>query len=220
MASKTKSKDSGVKPSTANTLAVVEEEGKSRERLKAELNFSPVVTNANTARLFGRGTFGEIDLTESIDVMREKANKVKAGDLSEVEATLTAQGATLDAIFNELARRALLNMGEHLSATEAYLRLALKAQAQCRATLETLAEVKYPKAATFVRQQNVAYQQQVNNNPADLKTNTHAHGKSASQANELLEIQNGERLDGGTSVTAVGANQEMATLEAFNRTKN
>ena len=73
-------------------------------------------------------------------------------------------------------------MGEHLNATETYMRLALKAQTQCRSTLETLAEVKYPKAATFVRQQNVAYQQQINNgDPANGNKNTstrtpaHAH---------------------------------------------
>ena len=66
-------------------------------------------------------------------------------------------------IFNALAQRAALNMGEHMGACETYIRMVLRAQSQCRATIETLAEVKYPKAATFVRQQNVAYQQQVNN---------------------------------------------------------
>jgi hypothetical protein len=52
---------------------------------------------------------------------------VQSGDLSAVEATLTAQAAALNAIFSELARRAALNMGEYLPATETYLRLALKA---------------------------------------------------------------------------------------------
>ena len=215
------------KPSSGktNTLAVAADEGKSRERMLAELNLSPVVANANTARIFGRGTFGELHLGESISVMREMVDKVKGGDLSDVEATLTAQAATLDAVFNELARRAALNMGEHLHATETYLRLAFKAQAQSRSTLETPAEVKYLKAATFVLQQNVAYQQQVNNGSppnGNLESNTrtpaHAHGKSLNQSNELLEAYHGERLDSSTPGTAGGTYQGMATVEAINRT--
>jgi hypothetical protein len=38
-------------------------------------------------------------------------------------------------MFNELARRAALNMGEYLNATETYLRHEFKAQAQCRSTI-------------------------------------------------------------------------------------
>ncbi len=171
MTSTTKRQSTAPAPANANVLTVTEVEGKSPERQKAELGLSSTVANAVTSSNFAKGSFGALDLTESVGVMWEKIAKVKAGDMSEVEATLIAQAVTLDTVFNELARRAALNMGEHLGATETYLRLALKAQAQCRSTLETLAEVKYPKAATFVRQQNVAYQQQVNNG-SDNATST------------------------------------------------
>lgn len=172
----------GVMTSTASTLLTETiNDGESRERRIADLSLTAAVTNASTACAFGRGTFGDISLTEAVRTMRQKAAKIKAGDMDEVEATLTAQAATLDVVFNELARRAALNMGQYLGPCETYLRLALKAQAQCRATLETLVEVKYPKAATFVRQQNVAYQQQVNNgvgsSDQENSTRTHAHGK-------------------------------------------
>jgi len=44
------------------------------------------------------------------------------------------------------------------------LKLALRAQNQCRATIETLSVVKNPPTATFVRQANIAAgHQQVNN---------------------------------------------------------
>ena len=47
---------------------------------------------------------------------------------------------------------------------DANLRLALKAQAQCRATLEALAAIKNPQPVFFVRQANIAHgPQQVNN---------------------------------------------------------
>lgn len=164
-------------PSKANVLTVTDDDGKTRERQKAELGLSSTVTNAVTSSKFVQGSFGVVEISEAVGVMREKVAKVTAGDLSDLEATLTAQAATLDTVFNEPARRAALNMGEHLSATETYLRLAFKAQAQCRATLETLVEVKYPKAATFVRQQNVAYQQQVNNG-SDNATNTRTDARA------------------------------------------
>jgi hypothetical protein len=71
----------------------------------------------------------------------------------------------LDAIFNEMARRAALNMGQHLGPTETYMRLALKAQSQSRATLETLAEIKNPRPV-YINPQQVNHTngpQQVNN---------------------------------------------------------
>ena len=163
MTSTTRSKSVRPKASTENVLTVTEEKGKSRERHVAELGLSSTVANAVTSSNFAKGSFGVMVLSEAVGVMREKIARVKAGDLSDIEATLIAQATTLDTVFNELARRAALNMGEHLSATESYLRLAFKAQAQCRSTLETLAEVKNPKQATFVHQQNIAGQQQVNN---------------------------------------------------------
>jgi|WetSurMetagenome_2_1015567.scaffolds.fasta_scaffold32360_3 hypothetical protein len=77
---------------------------------------------------------------------------------------LAAQAAALNAMFRELARRASLNMGEYLDASERYMRLALKAQGQCRATLEMLAAMKNPPVV-FARQANInnGGQQRVNN---------------------------------------------------------
>jgi hypothetical protein len=75
--------------------------------------------------MFVKATVGELDLTESVGVMREKASAVHSGNLAGLEETLTAQAVALDAIFNEMARRAALNMGEYINATETYLRLGL-----------------------------------------------------------------------------------------------
>lgn len=195
MAGTAKTKTVATAASATSTLTVTADEGgKSRHRKIAELGLSPVVTNTVTASNFAKGSFGVLDLAESISVMNEKIAKVKAGDMSDVEATLIAQAVTLDTVFNELARRAALNMGEHMTATETYLRLAFRAQAQCRSTLETLAEVKNPRQATFVHQQNIAGQQQVNNganNATSTRTCAPAHGKPSNQSNELLEAQHG-----------------------------
>ena len=61
---------------------------------------------------------------------------------------LAAQALTLDNMFTELARRTALNMGDYVNAAERYGRLALKAQSNCRATLETLAKLHQPREQT------------------------------------------------------------------------
>lgn len=212
MATKAKSKTGAPMAGEGNVLRVTEQVGKSRERQIAEIGLSAVITNTVTASSFVKGSFGALDLPESISVMSEKIAKVKAGDMSDVEATLIAQAVTLDTVFNELAKRAALNMGEHLTATETYLRLAFKAQAQCRSTLETLAEIKSPRHAIFVRQQNIANQQQVNNDVA-AGTRTAAHGKSSNQSNnELLEAQHGERMDARAQGKAGGTDPHLEAV--------
>jgi hypothetical protein len=77
-----------------------------------------------------------------------------------------------------------LNLGEYINAAERYMRLALKAQAQCRATIETLAALKSPPVV-YARQANVAGQQQVNNY-ASAGSNAHAD-KTEAAPNELLD---------------------------------
>ena len=76
--------------------------------------------------------FGEIGTNTLIADLRKQCELASNGNLARAEALLMTQAHTLDAIFNNLARLAALNMGENLPAVEMYLRLALKAQVQCR----------------------------------------------------------------------------------------
>lgn len=199
---------------TANdTLKIKQEGDKSKERLLTELGILPIAGNMATANTFAKGTVGELNLTESFAVMKEEVKKVQAGNLSNVEATLTAQAVTLDKIFIEMARRAAMNMGEYLPAMETYMKLALKAQTQCRTTLQTLAEIKNPQPVAFVKQANIAHgPQQVNNGVAPRAENFN------NSSNELLEVNNGERLDTRTTSTTSGADQDLETVAKVNRT--
>ena len=201
-----------------NTLLTREHEGKSKDRVVAELGLSSILPNANTARTYLKAGFGEIDLTESVAVVREKVNAVQAGNLTDLEATLTAQAVALDAIFNEMARRAAANMGEYLNATEVYLRLGLKAQAQCRATLQTLAEIKNPQPVAFVKQANIAHgPQQVNNGVPPARARA---GNSADPSNELLGLSHEQRLDTGAASAAGGADRQLETVGSLQRTED
>jgi hypothetical protein len=129
---------------------------------------------------------------------------------------LTAQAHTLDGIFNHLARKAL--RCEYLNQYEAYLRLGLKAQSQCRATLETLAAIKSPKPVAFVQQANIAHgPQQVNNAEPDQVSRARETEK---QPNKLLEARNDERLDAGAQGATGLFNPELETVGALDRAKN
>lgn len=195
-----------------NTMKLIQEKGKTKEQQFAEIALSPPTLNTLTACTFTQGLMGETSIYESVGVMLDKMDKVKAGDFSDLEATLAAQAVSLNAIFNEMARRCSLNMGEHLHATESYMRLALKAQAQCARTIEVLATMKNPPVI-FAKQANIAQgHQQVNNGSgAPLPAHT---GKTINQPNELLEAQHGSKtMDSAATQTASPKNPAMATLD-------
>lgn len=87
-------------------------------------------------------------IMDFVDHVQKVIGKASAGDLAIASRLLASQAITLDAMFTELARRAAINMGEYLDAAERYGRLALKAQANCRATLEALAKLHQPREQT------------------------------------------------------------------------
>lgn len=203
-----------------NALLTEEQAGKTAKRVLAELALSPIVPNANTIGIFGRTAIGELDLTETVAVMREKTGAVQAGNLSGLEETLTAQAVALDAIFNEMARRAAMNIGEYINAADTYLRLGLKAQAQCRATIETLFEMKHPRPVAFVKQANIA------NGPQQVNNGVPAAGSSSravpqmDQSTELLELSHEQRLDAGTKGAAGGAHSHLETVDTLQRSED
>lgn len=133
---------------------------------------------------------------------------VNGGDLRRAEGMLMSQAHTLENVFTVLLRRATTQT--MLPQWEAYMRMAMRAQSQCRMTLEALAEMKNPRAIAFVRQANIAHgAQQVNN-----ATRAHAEGKPIARP-ELLEQQHGEWMDRGATSEASGTHQEVEAVGAI-----
>ena len=126
--------------------------------------------------------FGEIDSSELLAGTIQQVERIRGGDLAPVEAMLFSQAKALEALFTRLVHR---GMGcDNIAPFQANITMALKAQAQCRATLQTLVEAKQPRAVAFVKQANIAQQQQVNNGTPAL----HAHARERPKPeNELLE---------------------------------
>ena len=215
-------------PDKAKTVQISDSTGKSRDRLMAELVGSGVMSNAYVVTLFGKGTFGELALMDVSEVLAERAGTAANGSLRDAEILLAAQAAALDAVFCEMARRSAMNMGEYLDASERYMRLALKAQSQCRTTLETLAAIKNPPVV-FARQANInnGGQQQVNNGtvpesaeasgPRAFSGAPAPAGISESPKGELLEGSDGQWLDTRTARAAGDSESITETLEPIDR---
>lgn len=62
-----------------------------------------VAQNGMTAARGYSKMFGKLDILKSIDALASEIRKVRDGDLSGLEATLTAQTVTLNAMFTQLA---------------------------------------------------------------------------------------------------------------------
>jgi len=119
---------------------------KARAFLKPDFRHSLAVTQIQKPYL------GQIDNAPDIadysDAIGDIGRQAASGDLAFVSRMLAAQAVTLDNVFAEMVRRMALNMGEYLEPTEIYARIALKAQANSRATLEALAKMHQPREQT------------------------------------------------------------------------
>ena len=66
---------------------------------------------------------------------------------------LLSQAHTLDALFNQLTQKAVAQ--GQMPRYEAFMKLAFKAQSQCRVILETLSTIKNPPVI-FAKQANIS----------------------------------------------------------------
>jgi hypothetical protein len=170
----------------------------------AEVLTRPDYRAAATIKLWCGGP-GEINAL--ISTLAKQIDDVHNGNMKRPEAMLLMQAHTLNELFNNLAVRAYSQEG--LAQFETFLRIALKAQNQCRSTLETLAAIKNPPVI-YTKQANISTgHQQINNGIPE----THVYVENEIKQNELLEQTYGERLVTRTKTTASGVDKAMAALE-------
>ena len=183
---------------------------KSRDRRLAEIGLDPAAHAAANVVLFNKGSFGTNGLTETYEALHHEAKQVGKGNLAVPEAMLVGQAQSLNAIFTELARRSALNMGEYIEASERYMRLALKAQAQCRATIETLAALKNPPVV-------IARQANISNGPQQVNNGASRAGDLDNQPNELLEHRDEQRLEPRAAAATGASDPALVAVEASHR---
>ena len=183
----------------------------------ARMVLRPTVQAAVTLKEYDK-SYGDLDLSGLIDALTAQTKAVTDGDLGRGEAMLTTQAHVLDAVFNNLARRA--NTAEYMDNFDRYLKLALRAQSQCRATWEALATMKNPPMMGYVRQANIAHGPQQVNNAASTASDPSRPRENADLQSKLLEENSGERLDIGATGASGRANPAMAPLGKGDRTKD
>lgn len=215
------------KPSTMviKTDDAAELKGTPAEKIARHAATVATVNSAAGIELWAKAAFGEVDLGVLIEKIREQTDVMHTGDMKDIEAMLFTQSLTLQATFTALSRRAAANSGEHMGATDTYLRLALKAQGQCRATLETLANIKNPRPLAFVKQANIANGPQQINNGGNEANNSVVRAREGNEIaqNELLadtRATHGKPVDTRAKSKAGRSNPRVAALETGHRAAN
>lgn len=180
-----KKPNGGMRPNDALTVEQTKEEtgaqAMARKLLQPTLK-NAAAASAYTDKMMGAGH--ELPgIGDYADHVHAVTNEAAGGDIAMASRILSAQAIALDSMFAELARRAALNMGEYINATERYGRLALKAQSNCRATLEALAKLHQP------REQTVRHVHVSDGGQAIVADEFHHHGgsgngKAAEQSHE------------------------------------
>jgi hypothetical protein len=199
------------KTAEKNRSDKLDEKDKARLAQMPSLNAALVMT-AYQGNIAG----ADVDLPALVNGLRESCANVKDGDLSSLEAMLVGQAIALQTIFTSLAQRAQAQ--EYLPQLEAFLTLALKAQAQSRSTIQALAELKFPRQVAFVKQANISHgPQQVNN--GEVRQAARARGKKQIAQNKLLEdkTDGGTYLDAGTATAAGRGDTALETVGKLDR---
>ena len=197
-------------PRKAHTLAATDSED--ARRRAAHYIASPELAAARTmvAAEGADGMSGLLDVPELVATLCNQAKAANSGDLAHAEAMLMNQATALQSLFARLTERGI--NANYLPQFEAFMRMALRAQSQCRATLETLAAIKNPPIV-YARQANIANgPQQVNNGAPALRA-----GEKPIAQTELLEVKHGERLDLGTASAAGRIDTALETLGEIDR---
>ena len=189
----------------------VTKDKKDKKDRYAKAALSPSLHAGAVIEQYGSQLFGKdnIDINHLEEAVRESTEAINSGDMKAVEAMLYGQAVALQTMFVNLARRADCQQGR-LDNIEPLMRMALKAQNQCRMTLETLSNVKNPPVV-YARQANITSgPQQVNNGL------THTTEKMITQ-NELLEDSHVKRLDRGTQGKTGRLDTHMETMAVGRR---
>ncbi|WP_341887060.1 hypothetical protein [Variovorax sp. YR752] len=148
---------------------------------------------------------GGSSVNANIAEVRRITAAVKDGDLSDLEGMLVGQAVALQTMAANFAHRAQIQ--DKQRNLEAFYSLALKTQAQSRATIQALVELKFPRQVVFSKNANINNgQQQINNGVPSQAEQTE------STQNKILESSNGQWLDTGAPGTAIPTHPHLATV--------
>ena len=216
-----------IKATDKSELAITDSEKKQLE----QLDISARVQNTKLSIAMLTPDLANIT-SERVEAVRDEyleiTKRVQSGDMADMEALLIGQALSLQAMFTKYGT--LINQNaNNVKTMQTVFNMAMKAQAQSRATVQALVELKYPKQVVITKQANITNGNQQVNNRVDVNypTNTRAHAHAQAntiEQNELLKgIDNeptGERLDTTAQGTHGATDKELATVATQHRRKN
>lgn len=187
----------------SNKITQAQKEAQEREiKQKDAEHRANIYCNPVTSTLFAikqNYKHENLDLQTMVNETHEQLGRLRDGNTKRLETLLYMQAVGLHELFNKG-----ISQTSHtttLNGLKAWANIALQAQTQSRKTLALLVDIKNPRhSAVFVRQQNNAINQQINEStPATLQKLKN----SGNPANELLSEVQHETVDAiGTSQTS------------------
>jgi hypothetical protein len=150
----------------------------------------------------------EADSVELFKLFDQNTKEVLAGSTKKIETMLMAQAHTLDCLFHKMTSRAA--RADYIPNIQIYFDIAMKAQKHCRQTLSALVDIKHPRRAMFIKQQNNAINQQINND-SDFEN------FQEKPAKELLTEVKHETVDTRGTFKTSRADKELAAVEKGHR---
>lgn len=212
----TKQTKAAPRPKTGQSLTITARKDKTHEQDIAWALLDPVII-AGCFLADQNKSLPNVDVNAFSDELRHHADAVQRGDLSRGEAMLAAQAHSLNSLFYSMANRsAARSKAGYPDAAETYMKLAMRAQSQCRATWEAIAEIKNPRQVAFVKQANMGQNVQVNNGavgtgpPLRTENLENTQTKVSGGTNELLP-------NARASTPAGGIDPPMETMGALDR---
>lgn len=155
-----------------------------------------------------------IDVPTMLETLREQVRTVHDGDLKQAEAMLMNQATALQSLFARLTEKAMEQT--HIPNLEGFMRMALRAQSQCRTTLETLSAIKNPPIV-YAKQANISQgHQQVNNGTR----NSSRVREVENQQTQLSGVDNELCQDTGAPGIAKKDDSLLETLGEIDGAKN
>ena len=152
----------------------------------------------------------EIDVPTLMTALTSQIKAVNSGDTTRSEGMLMSQATALQSVFVRLCELALEQ--HHMPNLEGFMRLALKAQAQSRATLEALSAIKNPP---------IVYANQANLTTGPQQVNNHfAQREFEIEQNQLSGKQHELRQDTRAQSITCRDDSSMETLGKIDRSKN
>lgn len=196
--SKTTKKHKPTKPNDSN---VKKSDAAERNKLIAQACNSPLISSSKI--VYTMQGNAEIKVIDVASDMGEQVGFLNGDSIKPIEKMLMTQAYALQAIFEKASLQ--IARSDTVGALQAWGVLAMKAQGQCRQTLATIADIRNPKPTAFIKQQNNAITQQVNNAGEPQK-------EFEISANELLSEVKYEALDIRRTCAPVPVNTTMEAV--------